>query len=224
MSQMKKRFPWQAVGVSTLIFSILGLYACPGVQPMSGAAPTSSEATIPVAQNPSTDTAIVEFSAQTVAFEICGDSPDWQRLELSEQTDALMANPRYGEALTEEPLKGLFEKFWNESVITFTTYGLSARTEPIYLSGVWTGIEAMEACYEGDRPEAINQGELAEIWLIGHRILDITWTGSTYQISVESSATGLQFVQFKRIEEKATLPIVVIENGGNEVTVASGDW
>lgn len=220
---MKKKFSWQTIGVSTLVLSILGLYACPDVQPTQGAKSVDSEA-IPVVQSKSTDTAVVEFPSQTVAFEVCGDIPDWQRLELSEQTTALMENPRYGEALNEEPLKELFEKFWHESVITFTTYGLSARTEPVFLSGVWTGINAMDACYEGDRPEAINQNELAEMWLIGHRIIDITWTGEEYQVTVDSTSEGLQFVQFERFEEDATLPIVVLEEDGHEIAAASGDW
>ena len=220
---MKKPVSWQVIGISILGLSFVGLYACSKVQPNQKAKQPDSDL-IPVVQNQSTDAAIVDFPSHVVEFEVCGDIPDWQRLALSEQTTALVNNPRYGDALTEEPLKGLFEKFWHESVITFTTYGLSARTEPVYLSGIWTGIEAMDACYEGERPEAINRGEMAEIWLIGHRIVDVTWNGNEYQVTVNSASTGLQFVQFKRYEENTALPIVVFEETGAELTAASGDW
>lgn len=159
-----------------------------------------------------------------MAYDVCGELPDWERLSLEEQTAALMDNPRYGEAIAIDPLKSLFEKFWHESLITFTTYGLSARTEPINLSGVWTGVEAMSACYEGDRPANINAGTLGEMWLIGYQIVDFSWTGEAYRVTVEPTETGLRFVQFERLDRGASLPMLVQEAGGDELTVASGDW
>ena len=179
---------------------------------------------MPVMQSEGTETAIAEQPPQSIDFVVCGAIPDWERLSLAEQTAALTEQPRYGEAITAEPLKSLFEKFWQQSVISFTTYGLSARTEPVYLSGVWTGIDAMSGCYEGDRPEAINQGELAELWLIGHQVVDITWANDAYQVTVDTTTTGLQFVQFDRLETSEILPLVVIESDGDQVAVASGDW
>jgi hypothetical protein len=82
----------------------------------------------------------------------------------------------------------------------------------------------MDACYEEGRTEAINRGELAEVWLIQHRIADIQWSGYEYQVRVEAASEGLQFVQFERLEAGAELPVVVIEVNGEEVSVASGDW
>jgi hypothetical protein len=219
---MQVNFLRRAVELGAVCLSIVGLYGCPDTQ--NSIESTSHSEVIPVVQPKSTDTAVVDFPTQSVPYDVCGEIVDWQRLDLAEQTAELQTNPRYGEALSEEPLKGLFEKFWNESIITFTTYGLSARTEPVFLSGVWTGIEAMDACYEGDRPAAINQGDLAEVWLIGYRITDITWTGSTYQIQVDETSLGLQFVQFERSERNESLPIVILENNGDELTFASGDW
>jgi hypothetical protein len=223
VSQMQINLPWRTIGRSFLGLSILGLCSCPDARLTSEAA-SREPATIPVVQSKSTDTAIVDYPLQTVDYEICGELSDWQRLALAEQKVALANNPRYGAALSEAPLSDLFEKFWQESIITFTTYGLSARTEPIFLSGVWTGIEAMDACYEGDRPAAINEGELAEIWLIGHRIENIAWNGNEYEVTVEPTTTGLQFVQFERLESTPVLPVIVLEKDGSELTFASGDW
>jgi hypothetical protein len=220
---MQITLSWRTIGSSFLGLSILGLFSCPDARLMSDS--TSQEpAAIPVVQPKSTDTAIIDYPLQTVNYEVCGELSDWQRLELSDQKAALENNPRYGAAIAEAPLSDLFEKFWHESIITFTTYGLSARTEPIFLSGVWTGIEAMDGCYEGDRPAAINEGELAEIWLIGHRIENIAWNGNEYEVTVEATTTGLQFVQFERYETASSLPIIVLEQNGDELTFASGDW
>ncbi|MGF1459188.1 MAG: hypothetical protein ACFBSG_09195 [Leptolyngbyaceae cyanobacterium] len=190
----------------------------------SALGPAPDQKVIPVAQQPSTETAASSFPARVVAFEVCGEIAGWERPTLEAQTAALTQNPRYGEALETDPLKGLFEKFWHLPIITFTTYGLSARTEPIDLSGVWTGIEAMSACYEGDRPAAINNGELAEMWLMGYQIKDFVWTGKNYQVTVDAMPAGLQFVQFERLDGESILSVKVIESSGTNLSVASGDW
>lgn len=220
---MQNGFSWRRVSLSAICLSVIGVYGCPQTS-LIGVSNTAQPEAIPVVQSKPIDGQMSVASAQPISYEICGDIPDWQRPSFSEHRAELAANPRYGDALEEEPLRGLSDKFWNETLITFTTYGLSARTEPVYLSGVWTGMDAMDACYEGDRAEAINQGLLAEMWLIGHRIADITWTGSEYQVTVASPSNGLQFVQFERVESEETLPIIVVDENGTQQPVISGDW
>ncbi|MEM6837918.1 MAG: hypothetical protein AAF609_13800 [Cyanobacteria bacterium P01_C01_bin.120] len=224
---MQRFFSWSKVGWAVFVSGTMSLGGCPATVPLSDAQMTREStmpSTIPASQTESAEAAIANFPPQAVAYEICGDLAHWQRSSLAEQTTALAENPRYGASLTADPLSSLFDKFWQESLITFTTYGLSARTEPIYLSGVWTGIEAMSACYEGDRPAAINAGELGEIWLIGYEIVDFSWTGEAYQLTVEPRPAGLKFVQFERLESGEQLPILVQALDGRELTVASGDW
>jgi hypothetical protein len=220
---MRKTPIWPILKLGAWGLGVLALGGCPDSS-QTLLSQASDANVIPVVQSKSTAIALAEMPPQSVEFEVCSHLPEWQRPDLEGQLAELANNPRYGEALNEEPLKELFDKFWQESVITFTTYGLSARTEPIYLSGVWTAIAEMDACYQGDRPEAINQGQLAEMWLIGHQVTDMVWTGTEYQVMVESSSQGLQFVQFERFESADTLPVVVIEANGEEITVASGDW
>ncbi|HEY9888068.1 MAG TPA: hypothetical protein V6D02_06680 [Candidatus Obscuribacterales bacterium] len=220
---MQRKFSWQNISLGIVGVGITGLLGCP--QLVAGnSAPASDPEAVTVIQANAPETAIADFTPRTVAFEVCGEIPDWQRPTLADQTRTLTQNPRYGSALEEEPLKSLFDKFWQESIITFTTYGLSARTEPIELSGIGTGIDAMEACYGGDRPEAINQGTLGEVWLMGHRMVAMTWTGTEYLVTVENTDAGLQFVQFERFEAATSLPLIVVASDGREVAVASGDW
>ncbi|RZM74433.1 hypothetical protein [Leptolyngbya iicbica] len=220
---MQTGFSLSTIGFAGLLVGSLGLAGCPSLHRLAES-PSSSAQALPVVQSGPTQVAIATAPPTAIAYDICGEIDDWQRPSLEEQTTALQENPRYGEALATEPLQSLFEKFWHESLITFTTYGLSARTEPIYLSGVWTGIDEMSACYEGDRPTAINAGERAEMWLIGYQVVDFTWTGDQYQMTVEPTTTGLRFLQFERVESAATLPLVVLENTGATLTVATGDW
>lgn len=189
--------------------------------------PSARQTVVPAATNThlmSGTTVQANQNALAVSFQVCQNLPDWDRPEWSTQLTELQQNPRYGENLNQEPLKSLSEKFWNQSIITFTTYGLSARVEPIYLSGLWTAMEAIESCYDTSLTEAINRGQLAEIWLFGHRVLDIEWVNGQYSVTVESSESGLQLVLFERVETSTLLPIVVTSVNGSAMAVASGDW
>ncbi|MBE7381698.1 MAG: hypothetical protein F6J95_009850 [Leptolyngbya sp. SIO1E4] len=220
---MKRKQTWQTLKLATVGLVMLGLSGCPEPSSPTLSHPVSATEAIPVAQAATSPAVGGDAGPQSVNFEVCGYLPDWERPDLETQTAELNNNPRYAGELDEDPLKSLSEKFWNEFIFTFTTYGLSARVEPTYLSGVWTAIDGMEACHGGDRPEAINQGQWAEMWLIGHQVLSIEWSGDHYQITVESTPRGLQFVQFERFETNGTLPIVVVEINGTEVAAISGD-
>ena len=146
----------------------LGLVGCPeSLNPGYGIPDTSAVPGVAVATT-GTDTSLQ--GASTVSYDICADLATWVRPELEVQQQTLLQDPRYSRDLGQEPLRTLSEQFWNQPVITFTTYGLSARLEPMNLSGVWTATTQIEPCYEGDRPIAINQGDWAEVWIIGHRL------------------------------------------------------
>jgi hypothetical protein len=209
--------------------SVLGLTACPspwvvnpGVEPSVDAGQVRSQ---PGSLAPAQMTSLpAPAPAAAVPFQICADLPDWQRSPEATHLKSLADMPRYGSAIDSEPLKSLLQNFWGHQVFSFTTYGLSARSEPLYFSGVWTAIDATNACYDAAQPEQINSGVLAELWLINHRIVDLSWSGESYVLTVEPTATGLQFVQFDRQETAATLPLVVRTSAGAPVDAFSGDW
>ncbi|MBD0335550.1 MAG: hypothetical protein ICV62_08675 [Cyanobacteria bacterium Co-bin13] len=158
------------------------------------------------------------------AFEVCADLPGWQRSPETAHLKELQEMPRYGSAIESEPLKSLLQDFWSHQVFSFTTYGLSARTEPIYLSGVWTALDDIWSCYDGSQPEQINNGDRAEVWLINHQAVDLQWSEGRYLLTVEPSGSGLQLIQFDRQESSAALPLVVVTTGGETIEVLSGDW
>ncbi len=159
-----------------------------------------------------------------VDFEVCADVESWQRPTDVEQAKHLGADPRYGEAIASGSLKSASTQFWNHQVISFTTYGLSARLEPENLSGVWTATDDLASCYVPETMAAINEGDRAETWLLNHEIVGLEKVGDRYTMTVEPSTTGLQVIQFERTEEQASLPLDVVTTSGSPVEVVSGDW
>jgi hypothetical protein len=163
-------------------------------------------------------------SAMALPVDLCLDLPTWQRPSRQLQEKTLQALPDYGLFLEDEFLATTLKTWWNHQIFSFTTYGLSARTDPFYLSGLWTAMEATWACYDGDQPDRFNQGQLVELWLIQHRLLGVEWRDHQYIVTVEPSQSGLQLVQFPRQETAATLPLSLISSTGEHVPVLSGDW
>ncbi len=163
-------------------------------------------------------------AVDAIAATVCAHLPDWQRPSEVAQTKQLEAMPYYGEALDSDPLAALAKAWWNHEIFVFTTYGLSARTDPLYLSGVWTAIDDTWDCYSGDQPEQINQGELAEMWLLHHRLVGLEWQDDEYLVTVEPTGSGLQLVQFPRRERGQRLPLSIVTTTGQALAVMSGDW
>ncbi|MDJ0705423.1 MAG: hypothetical protein QNJ46_19260 [Leptolyngbyaceae cyanobacterium MO_188.B28] len=177
--------------------------------------PVSSEKAALIAATP---------EAQQIEFEVCSQSPDWTRLSEADQLKQLRQNPRYGDAIEAEPLKSLFQGFWSHQAISFTTYGLSARIEPLNFSGLGEIADTFSTCYEGSGAEKINGGQLAEVWLMGHQPDTVQWDGDRYLMTVQPIVKGVQLIQFPRQETQTSLPLTIVTKDGTEVSVKSGDW
>ena len=208
---------WQRLGIV-----MLGAYAIAGCS-----SPTSSS---PSASNTLTQEAVAQAVddgtevESSIAFEICAEVADWERPSDAEQYKQTGSDARYGEALGDDSLKTASSQFWTYQVISFTTYGLSARMEPVNLSGLWTVADDLWNCYEDETIVAINQGDRAETWLLNHRVRDLAWQGDRYVMTVEPASTGMQVVLFDRVDEMAALPLEVVTVTGETVAVMSGDW
>ncbi|WP_017299651.1 hypothetical protein [Nodosilinea nodulosa] len=163
-------------------------------------------------------------AGEAIAANICANLPDWQRPSDLAQIKQLESMPGYGEALQSDPLAELAKAWWSNEFFSFTTYGLSARTDPLYLSGVWTAMDDTWGCYSADQPEQINRGELAELWLLHHRLVNLVWQDEHYLATVEPTDTGLQLVQFPRREHNQGLPLSIVTTTGQALAVMSGDW
>jgi len=161
---------------------------------------------------------------QRPEITVCVDLPDWQRPSEQTQRKRLEQMPRYNGLLEDETLVSLAKDWWTHEAFSFTTYGLSARTDPHYLSGIWTALDQIWDCYGGEQPQQINAGELAELWLINHRLVELQWQDNQYVIIVEPSSSGLQLLQFARQDNAAALPVTMLTAAGQEVAVMVGDW
>ncbi len=209
----------------------------------SGVAAESAEVALAANSSPepatmavdSTRTANIVANAITnaidVNFDVCADIEAWQRPSEAEQSRQLASDPRYVLAASSDSLKRASSQFSDHAVISFTTYGLSARMEPINLSGVWTVAEDLWDCYSSETTMAINQGASAEAWLLNQRIRDLKWQGDRYVMTVEPADTGLQVIMFDRVDggsatadQLSQLPLDVVTVAGEPVAVTSGDW
>lgn len=199
----------------------LSLVGCPETLETGYATPQASSSAVPVVE---TSAGEMGQADATVSYEICADLATWVRPEFAVQQQTVLQDPRYSQGLGQEPLSTLSEQFWTQPIITFTTYGLSARVEPLNLSGVWTATAQIEPCYAGDRPVAINQGDWAEVWIIGHRLAGIEWSNGQYLLTVEPTTKGLQVVQFERQETQNALALAAVTPEGTVVPSVSGDW
>lgn len=160
-----------------------------------------------------------------VTPEVCSFQPDWQRPTEEDQAKYLAADPRFASAVEAGHLKATADNFWQNDILSFTTYGLSARMEPMLLSGLWSAADQVwESCYGADQATALNDGDLAETWLVGYRLVDVQWQDDRYVMTVEPADAGLQVVHFNRVDEGTTLPIQVLDAAGSEVAVVSGDY
>lgn len=168
------------------------------------------------------DNAATEIAA--VTFEVCAAVDSWQRPTEDEQAKQLGADSRYRNVATDDALKRASTQFWDHQAISFTTYGLSARMEPVMLSGLWTVADELWDCYAPETTVAINEGELAETWLFNQQITGIQQAGDRYVMTVESAPTGVQVIQFERSDQSAELPLDIVNVRGESVGVVSGDW
>ncbi|MEM8614671.1 MAG: hypothetical protein AAGF93_21865 [Cyanobacteria bacterium P01_H01_bin.105] len=161
----------------------------------------------------------------TTDFLVCSETNNWQRPSLEQQQKQLAEDDRYDGLLQDKDFQQLANQFWQHNVLSFTTYGLSARMEPINLSGLWSVSDEIWAnCYSHDEGSAINEGNLAEAWLMHHKIVDLQWQDDHYVMVVEPSNQGMQVVQFARRETEANLPLTVITPQGVEVDIHNADW
>ncbi len=165
----------------------------------------------------------VNEKPSAVKFETCAAVADWQRPGADEQSQHLEKDARYATG-TDSDSSTASSQFWDRQVVSFTTYGLSARIEPVDLTGLWTVDAQMQNCYTPETTMAINQDNRAEAWLLNHRIKSLVWEGDRYVMTVEPTDTGMQVVQFERDEQMAALPLEVVTADGEAIAVTSGDW
>ena len=175
-----------------------------------------------VESEPQMAASVVETSAD---FLVCSQAVDWQRPAQDQQQKQIATDERYSGLLQDKDFQTLATQFWQHDILSFTTYGLSARMEPINLSGLWSvADDVWESCYSNNEGTEINEGALAEAWLMHHRIVDLQWQNDSYVMVVDRSNQGMQVVQFARHETAAELPLTIVTTEGTVVEHYDADW
>jgi hypothetical protein len=164
-----------------------------------------------------------ETNSSILSINICTNINNWEKPSLDQQIQTLSENERYGKEINEPPLKNLFDELWNNQVFVFTEYGLSARIEPIYLSGTWTVIDDIWDCYTEDTVTKINSGKQGEVWLLGLKFVNLEWKDQQYYLTVESNNNSFQMIQFTRQEKQPSLPLNIVNTQGKNLTYLNLD-
>ncbi|MGB8689714.1 MAG: hypothetical protein WCD53_20570 [Microcoleus sp.] len=154
-------------------------------------------------------------SRKRIQFQICSESQSWVRPSETEQIARLKSLPRYvGHEVNS--------RFWTDNIFLFTSYGLSARHEPIFMSGLWTIEDSAFQCYKPQGiSQKINSGQLAEVWLLQHKVIRVEWQYNRYIMVVSPVERGVQFIQFPRVERQFPLILKVVAENGTELATLS---
>lgn len=154
-------------------------------------------------------------SRRRIQFQICSESQSWVRPTEAEQIARLKSLPRYAG-------REVNSRFWTDNIFLFTSYGLSARHEPIFMSGLWTIEDSAFQCYKPQGiSQKINSGELAEVWLLQHKVKKVEWQDNHYIMVVYPVEKGVQFIQFPRVERQFPLILKVVAENGTELATLS---
>ena len=73
-------------------------------------------------------------------------------------------------------------------------------------SGLWTAYP-LSQCHSAKTPQE-REYEWIQVWVLLHRVTQITHTDNTYTITVEPTAAGFQSIMFQRLNPSAVLRFV----------------
>lgn len=206
-------------------FGKQGLWIFAMVSLIGGVKAASNFIRVADAVVPTRPTASSSNAEDAAEFLVCSEATDWQRPSPEQQQKQLADDERYGGLLADKEFQQIATQFWQHDVLSFTTYGLSARMEPVNLSGLWSVADDVWAnCYGHGEGSAINAGNLAEAWLMHHHVVDLQWQDDRYVMVVEPNSQGMQVVQFARREAEADLPLTVVTTQGVVVNHHDADW
>jgi hypothetical protein len=160
--------------------------------------------------------ASAKTAKNTVAFDICAESKTWKRPSPVKQRGYLEELIHRYNAGTVERLGG---DYWNRNVFVFVDYPGGSGTYDINnLSGLWSApkLKMLSKRCE-DYSTNLSSQKIAGIWLFSNRVKNIKWVKNHYVMQVDSTGSGIQFLQIQRHENINSLPLKVIDQNGNEI-------
>ena len=139
----------------------------------------------------------VPLAAQPIPFEICTQSATWVRPSPEEQAK-IWNNPRY-RAETPDAYA------WTHNFLLVPN-SASIAYDLKNLSGLWTA-PPLGQCDSAKNPQE-REYEWIEVWVLLHRVTQITHDHNTYTITLAPTGAGFQSIMFPRLNPSVVLRFI----------------
>src|SRR5213594_4570360 len=139
------------------------------------------------------------LAAESIPFEICAESTTWMR-PTPEVQAKIWNDARYGdEARTAYD--------WTHNFLVSDPESASIPYHMENISGLWTARINPGECHSVGKPHRTGL-EWIEVWVLLHRVMQITHVNNTYTITVAPVGRGFQSVLFRRLNPSVVLRFV----------------
>ena len=139
--------------------------------------------------------------AETIPFEVCAESTTWTR-PTPEVQAKIWNDARYRDFAPRA------YEWTHNFVVISVPESLSGHFGLFQLSGLWTAEAARFSNCNSDQNHPRNGYEWIEIWVLLHRVIEVTHDGNTYTITVGPVGKGFQAVYIHRLNPSVVLRFV----------------
>ena len=138
-------------------------------------------------------------AAESIPFEVCAESTTWTRPSAEVQAK-IWKDARYG-----NDARTAYD--WTHDCLVSDPESASIPYHMENISGLWTARTNPGECHSADKPHR-SGFEWIEVWVLLHRVVQITHDNNTYTITVEPTGRGFQSVLFRRLNPSVVLRFV----------------
>ena|SRR5579862_8789970 len=138
-------------------------------------------------------------AAPSILFNICAESTTWTR-PTPEVQAKIWNMARY---------RGFNHDAYGteDFIVVDDPLSASGAYDRMNLSGLWTEAPFHDKC-DTDPNNRHNGDEWIEVWVLLHRVTQVTQENNTYTVTVEPTGKGFQFVDFRRMNPSVVLQFV----------------
>ncbi|MEH2114346.1 hypothetical protein [Nostoc sp.] len=156
-------------------------------------------------------------SQDNINFQLCYESNTWLRpIPIEQKRHLASFNGRY----SPQEIAELGGDYWKYNIFAFTNYpGGSGTFDLGHRSGLWNTRDTNKPANCGNYVTQLNAGEAAWVWILNYKIVNLKWLNNRYVMQVKQVKQGYQMIQFSRRESLESLPLKVINERGQNVSV-----
>jgi hypothetical protein len=143
------------------------------------------------------------LAAESIPFDVCAESTTWER-PAPEVQAKIWYDARYRESARTD------YAWTHHFIVIDVPESASIPYHLMNLSGLWTAAPFNNKC-DTDSNNRREGNEWIEVWILLHRVIQVTHENNTYTITVEPTGKGFQFVYFRRLSPKAVFRFVTTD-------------